>query len=582
MHVSITAHNTAQSTSSANLVSYLEKENKIIDENIYNNESFFNTDYESNIDNLQLQNDEIVKSLDNNRGHQVLQSSNYFMLNISPSFSELKHMEDIAKEELNRRGVKNESNVEQLYFNEQKDQLIKMQLKLYTKDVMVEYANNFEREIYINEDLIPNRNEKALIIKEVDVKYNDFLKSKNIISPIKHQENKSKEWISTSNIKELSNNGKSKSIEIDLNSEGKAIVNVPANALHLQTDGSYKIPKDIYENKIIEVKAKNTLKEIDYKLVEINNPYSKDKTKTAHNFELKDNKFSEPLRISFDSDSVIKKGSKYFVSEHLYNQKTEKEIISAIDRDFGKVKQNLYDEVATAKGFDVSKRPLVEKDLLWYGKIETTRSYKHTDLKVKENKELFKEIKEEQSKGSEMNKIKIELAKAKLHIDKFTNEVIKEGNTKGGNQYHAHVIVSRHDKTMKDPRNKISLSPLANHKEGNMNNGATVGFNRNNFFQKTENVFDQKFAFNRDSSKSYQAFKDQKLELNKLKGTAKNEAKNFLMKHTGLNMIKQNISPVQDIKKSLGISKIPTSFPKSVTDVVIKVAKKIISQGVEY
>ena len=167
--------------------------------------------------------------------------------------------------------------------------------------------------------------------------------------------------------------------------------------------------------------------------------------------------------------------------------------------------------------------------------------------------------------------------------DKFTNEIIKEGNSKGGNQHHIHVVVSRHDKTMKNPRNKISLSPLANAKDSKMQNGARVGFNRKEFAEKAEMVFDQKFEYDRPVTKSFSHYNQQsRNESNRGIDKGKAEVKQFLMKHTGLNSIKANISPLQTIKQELGIANIPTKLPKSLTDLTYKVAKKILTKGFEY
>src|SRR5690554_7820020 len=105
-----------------------------------------------------------------------------------------------------------------------------------------------------------------------------------------------------------------------------------------------------------------------------------------------------------------------------------------------------------------------------------------------------------------------ELIKLKdsLNKDYFSGEIIKEGSSKGGLNYHVHIVVSRHDKT-NDPRSKISLSPMSKYREQNsqLNNqkNKTIGFNRDAFFQNAEITFDDLFNYNRDYSKSYEAMK---------------------------------------------------------------------------
>jgi hypothetical protein len=135
------------------------------------------------------------------------------------------------------------------------------------------------------------------------------------------------------------------------------------------------------------------------------------------------------------------------------------------------------------------------------------------------------------------------------------------------------------------PENKISLSPLANQKGGKLYNGASVGFNRDLFFQKAETVFDKKFDYNRAEEESYKDYKSKSSNAIRI-GTTANKAKgetlNFLKKHTGINRIKQEISPIQNIKKQLGVSNIPTRIPTSVVEVAYKVAKKIIKKGLSY
>ena len=65
----------------------------------------------------------------------------------------------------------------------------------------------------------------------------------------------------------------------------------------------------------------------------------------------------------------------------------------------------------------------------------------------------------------------------------------------------------------------------------------------------------------------------------KISSGVKNEAKNFIFKHTGLNEVKQELNPIQSIKEQIPFAKIPTSFPKSITDLSIKVMRKILDSG---
>ncbi|MFF5382604.1 DUF5712 family protein [Pedobacter suwonensis] len=108
-----------------------------------------------------------------------------------------------------------------------------------------------------------------------------------------------------------------------------------------------------------------------------------------------------------------------------------------------------------AKNF---KRPGINshKDLLWYGKHENYRYYKHTDKEVKDGTR-------------------------------------QKGERKEGKQDHIQIIVSR-----KDITNRIKLSPQNTSKGKNKEHSAKLGeFNRTAFKQSGENLFDALFGFDR-------------------------------------------------------------------------------------
>ena len=95
-------------------------------------------------------------------------------------------------------------------------------------------------------------------------------------------------------------------------------------------------------------------------------------------------------------------------------------------------------------------------DLLWFGKVENYRYYKHTDKEVKNGTKL-------------------------------------KGDRKEGRQMHVQVIVSR-----KDLSNKIKLSPQNTSKGKNEKHSAKLGqFNRSAFKESGEEVFDKLFQFER-------------------------------------------------------------------------------------
>lgn len=115
MYINITDSETASNKgSSADLVHYLEKENRLDKEKAP--ENWFNT-AKSNIPAY-----EVRTSLDNNVAKLGKIDAKFFLLNISPSQKEIKHLKELYSEE----GAK-------------------AQLKEYAQTVMDEYARNFKR-----------------------------------------------------------------------------------------------------------------------------------------------------------------------------------------------------------------------------------------------------------------------------------------------------------------------------------------------------------------------------------------------------------------------------------------------------
>jgi hypothetical protein len=115
------------------------------------------------------------------------------------------------------------------------------------------------------------------------------------------------------------------------------------------------------------------------------------------------------------------------------------------------------------------------KDLVWFAKIEHSRSFDYTDRAVQLG---------EQPKGV----------------------------AKTGDQTHIHVIVSRTENLreyvegkkneLHERKNPYHLSPLTNHKA--TTKGPVVGgFERNSFSQRTEQTFDQAFNYERSLTESF-------------------------------------------------------------------------------
>jgi len=104
------------------------------------------------------------------------------------------------------------------------------------------------------------------------------------------------------------------------------------------------------------------------------------------------------------------------------------------------------------------------KDLVWYAKIEQSRSYTHADQAVQDG-------------------------------------TAQKGQPKAGDQTHIHVIVSRFKERQHEGERTVSLSPLTNHRKA----GGAIGngFDRVNFIQANERTFDQAFGYGREQTETF-------------------------------------------------------------------------------
>lgn len=457
MVVTFTKHNSSISSTSRGMFEYLNKENEERIDEFYQNavdndldiesidESkidveknlFFTHDYENNEE--QYFNDKEASSMiDNNISSNAKKDqSQFFMLNVAPSKSEIEHLKNIAQLEIEKKFSKEE--IEILLDTEEgskviqdlKNDLVHQQMREYTKDVMKDYAENFDREVYANPNILPT--------------------------------------------------------QIELR----------------------KISKD----------AKEKLKEL----------------------------------------NILPKSENY-------------------SAEFIRIKNELAKEI----GKDLSVRKMTEKDLVWFAKIEEKRTYKGNDKWVMQNKQIHKEIK---ALNPKTDAKEIALLESRLNRDRTTNEIVREGMLKGGDQYHAHIIVSRFDKCPIKSQ-KISLSPLANHTKGSIGQCNKVGFHRDSFRNRVEKSFDDKFRFQRENT--YENYKNRKLSVRigvsrqvtrQAKGLLQKPLKpikNELKKTAGLHELKA-LSLRGTISKELGF-RIPLSLPTTPLDAGIKIIRFTIGK----
>lgn len=236
-------------------------------------------------------------------------------------------------------------------------------------------------------------------------------------------------------------------------------------------------------------------------------------------------------------------------------------------------------ELANEIGKDLGTRKMNETDLIWFAKVEEKRTYKATDKWVMQNRKLFKEISTLEKQGDIKG---VEKLQAQLNRDRTTNEIVKEGMLKGGDNYHVHVVVSRYDNCRVKSK-KISISPLANHKKAQIGKGNNVGFNRDNFRNKVETSFDRKFKFERLNT--YENYKNRRLNTRSMRTINSRvnrqvsnvvqrsikPIRNELLNQSGYNEIR-NLNVRNTISRELGF-RIPLNVPKTPLEGAIKAVR---------
>lgn len=153
-----------------------------------------------------------------------------------------------------------------------------------------------------------------------------------------------------------------------------------------------------------------------------------------------------------------------------------KEVTYKIDHNRGQLHKT------DAKFFIMTVSPS-EKELAAMG---TTQEQQARAMKEYIRKDIIPTYAENFNKGLQADNIEYY---AKIH---FTR------NADGQTDMHAHVIISR-----KDRSNKIKLSPQTNHR--NTGKGAVKGgFDRTNFFRTCETRFDARIGYRRDIKESFE------------------------------------------------------------------------------
>ncbi|PXW07100.1 hypothetical protein C8D70_12315 [Chryseobacterium sp. CBTAP 102] len=434
--------------------------------------------------------------------------------------------------------------------------------------------------------------------KEIDRQFKNFLIDKNILQDQAKDDN----YFVQAKVLESKNN----SSFIAYKPEGREEevrfwVN---NAMISKAEGKegiyFKSEKEI--TKILEQAVqrddeRKQLVEIDFKEYTTEDKKHKEEEYKNYIFLADTPGLTEPIKFTIKEADLKKEGEKFLIEKYKLDNKIKNAIKYGIAKEFGNVKDDIKNQVWKEKGFDTTKRKVTGKDLLYYAKVETERTYKHNDKSVLYNRPILKEIEKltDPNKPSK-NKNKIAKLTDTLQRDRYTGEIIKEGVKKGGLNYHSHIVVSRHDKTSVNPEDKVSMSPNSNQKDNIMANGAKVGFDRSQFFENIENIFDKEFGYERDMQEH---FKYKQTLSNQLKGKAEgmlmSKVKQEITEKLGLRELTNHSAVginlptklptsakdivgmvnINNIKSQISELPLPTSLPKGKLDAVIKAVKYI-------
>lgn len=187
--------------------------------------------------------------------------------------------------------------------------------------------------------------------------------------------------------------------------------------------------------------------------------------KPEHKAELwfnqgRDDLRAQEVRLGIDSNTA--KLKQHEAKFYLVNISPSQKELQHIGNDPQKLKE--YARGVMAEYAANFQKGLSPDDVKWYGKVEYNRGYKWTDPEVKQG-------------------------------------LNQRGEAKAGHQMHVQIIVSR-----KDSQNQRLLSPMTNHRGKGKSeaHGQKFGqFNRVEFKERSETVFDSQLGYRRDLEESF-------------------------------------------------------------------------------
>lgn len=244
--------------------------------------------------------------------------------------------------------------------------------------------------------------------------------------------------------------------------------------------------------------------------------------------------------------------------------------------DLKRYTRELMKEYVKCFNREINGGPITVNDIKYFAKIEHQRTFKGTDVQVRENqpyatkilqlKHDIRKIQRGEEKGN-IDRLKLKIGTLERQAPYQQNgKRIVQGMQKAGNQGHVHIIVSR-----KDASNRYSLSPGSKHKASEVVlNGEKVkrGFDRDQFFERAEKTFDKTFKYDRNYVETYisqkQYIKNPKLYFNIVTGLPTNqravafkilrESKMPMLPIIPVNQVQLALRAIRELKRGLDVA----------------------------
>lgn len=294
MHVSFNSHNPKSSSSSKSIFAYLSKENENKNDlTLLNNEHFFSNDFKLvSRNDSNYSKEDCIKAIDNNssKNLKLNKESNYYVLNIAPSENELKHLKQKVIEilEVNEIYLLGDSTQDEIkFFEEQKNITLDILLKDYADNVMENYANEMNREVYVDLENLPSERKNNELNKLINSEFDSLLIERGL------KQKEEKEYVSFEEY----------SVKAELDKGN--IYTIYINELEQEID--LFVPKNYFINEDNQLKIENNylkdkVDDIIYKNEELNKEITIDKENVIRN-----NEQDEKIKLSFVDSKINQK-----------------------------------------------------------------------------------------------------------------------------------------------------------------------------------------------------------------------------------------------------------------------------------